>query len=81
MSDADELIAALQPVTEAFRSLGIRHYVGGSVASSFHGAIRFTMDVDLVCELPLADLSLPPPRNHIAGSSPGGYRISPRNGS
>lgn len=51
MSDADELIAALQPVVEVLCSLGIRHYVGGSVASSFHGAIRSTMDVDLVCEL------------------------------
>jgi hypothetical protein len=51
VSDAYELIAALQPVTEACRSLGIRHYVGGSVASSFHGAIQSTMIVDLVCEL------------------------------
>lgn len=51
MSEADDLIAALLPVTEVFRSLGVRHYVGGSVASSFHGAIRSTMDVDLVCDL------------------------------
>ena len=29
----------------------IPHDIGGSVASSFHGATRSTMDVDLVCEL------------------------------
>lgn len=48
MSDYDDLVAALSPVSAAFTKLGIRHYVGGSVASSFHGASRSTMDVDLV---------------------------------
>lgn len=57
MSEADDLIAALLPVTEVFRSLGVRHYVGGSVASSFHGAIRSTMDVDLVCDLEASQVS------------------------
>ena len=51
MSDVDDLIAALEPVIEAFRKLGVRHYVGGSVASTIHGAIRSTMDVDVVCDL------------------------------
>jgi hypothetical protein len=51
MSDANSLIAALAPVVQILRELGIRHFVGGSVASSFHGATRSTMDVDLVCEL------------------------------
>ena len=50
MSELDDLVAALAPVVAAFRQLKIRHYVGGSVASSFHGAARSTMDVDLVCE-------------------------------
>lgn len=54
MSEADDLQAALGPVTEAFRMLGIRFFVGGSVASSFHGAIRSTMDVDLVCTITAA---------------------------
>jgi len=54
MSEADDLQAALSPVTEAFRMLGIRFFVGGSVASSFHGAIRSTMDVDLVCTITAA---------------------------
>ena len=51
MSDAADLLAALAPVAAAFRRLGVRHFVGGSVASTIHGAIRSTMDVDLVCEL------------------------------
>lgn len=51
MSDFDDLIAAIEPVVAALRRLGVRHYVGGSVASTFHGAIRSTMDVDLVCAL------------------------------
>lgn len=57
MSDGDDLIVALQPVAEAFRRLGVRFYVGGSVASTFHGAIRSTMDVDLVCDLAEADVA------------------------
>lgn len=51
MFDADEMLLALEPVARALKSAGIRFYVGGSVASSFHGALRSTMDVDLVCEL------------------------------
>lgn len=51
VAELDDLIAALSPVVAAFQSLNVRHYVGGSVASSFHGASRSTMDVDLVCEL------------------------------
>ena len=51
MSELDDLVAALSPVVSALRSLQIQHYVGGSVASSFHGAARSTMDVDIVCEM------------------------------
>ena len=51
MSGSDDLVDALATVVAAFRKLGIRHFVGGSVASSFHGATRTTMDVDVVCEL------------------------------
>lgn len=52
MSDTADLVAALAPVSTAFRRLGVAHFVGGSIASTFHGAIRSTMDVDLVCDLP-----------------------------
>ena len=51
MSDFDDLLSALEPVVAALRRLGVRHYVSGSVASTLHGAIRSTMDVDLVCGL------------------------------
>lgn len=51
MSESDDLVDALSPVVAAFEKLRIPHYVGGSVASSFHGAARSTMDVDLLCEL------------------------------
>lgn len=51
MSDTEDLIAALEPVVRALRELQVPHYVGGSIASSFHGATRATMDVDLVCGL------------------------------
>lgn len=51
LSQPEELVAALAPVVSALNELKVRHYVGGSVASSFHGALRSTMDVDIVCEL------------------------------
>ncbi len=49
--ETDDLIDALSPVVAAFNDLKIPHYVGGSIASSYHGATRSTMDVDLVCEM------------------------------
>ena len=51
LNEADELVDALGPVVEALAKLGVAYYVGGSVASSYHGATRSTMDVDLVSEL------------------------------
>ncbi|GAB5439657.1 MAG: hypothetical protein Fues2KO_00060 [Fuerstiella sp.] len=51
MSEYDDLVAALSPVSVALTKLGIRHYVGVSVASSFHGASRSTMDVDIVADM------------------------------
>jgi hypothetical protein len=51
LTEPDDLVVALRPVVQSLIGLGIRFYVGGSVASSFHGAVRSTMDVDLLCEL------------------------------
>ncbi len=51
MNGGTDLIAALAPVAAVLNQPGVRFYVGGSVACSFHGAARSTMDVDLVCEL------------------------------
>ena len=57
MTESDDLLDALMPVVEALQTLKIRHYVGGSIASSFHGATRSTMDVDLVTEFDEASVS------------------------
>ena len=51
VSDPNEMVAALKPVAEALSLLRIPHYVGGSVASSYHGAVRSTMDIDIVCQM------------------------------
>lgn len=46
-----EILAALEPVVEAFEGLGVPYYLVGSIASSAYGMGRATMDVDLVCDL------------------------------
>lgn len=51
MADSDELIQALDPVLRELDRLHVSYYVGGSVASTFHGAARSTLDVDLMAEL------------------------------
>ncbi len=51
MSDNPGLIEALEPVARVLQALKVRFYIGGSVASSFHGASRSTLDVDLVADL------------------------------
>lgn len=48
---APDLLAALGPLLDAMRGLGVRHYVGGSIASSAHGVARASIDADVVAEL------------------------------
>ena len=43
--------AATAPVADVLERLGVRYYIGGSVASSMHGVGRSTMDVDIVAQL------------------------------
>lgn len=50
MSEPD-LLVALAPVLEALRRVGVRHFVGGSIASSAHGVPRASIDADVVAEL------------------------------
>ena len=45
MNGFDDFVKALQPIARAFTELQVPYFVGGSVASSFHGAMRSTMDV------------------------------------
>ena len=56
MSNSTDLLAALKPVADALAKLGANFFVGGSVASSFHGASRSTMDVDIVANIQRADV-------------------------
>lgn len=51
MSESNLLIAALLPVANVLKEIGVAFFVGGSVASSFHGASRATLDVDIVVNL------------------------------
>jgi len=46
-----DVFAAMAPVVAVFEELGVRYHVGGSLASSAHGAPRSTRDVDLVADL------------------------------
>jgi hypothetical protein len=48
---ASDLVSALRPVADAFDALGVRYYLGGSVASSAHGIARASLDADLVAAL------------------------------
>lgn len=50
MIDSD-LLAALEPVVEALEDLGVRYYIGGSVAGSVHGVPRGSIDADVIAEL------------------------------
>lgn len=51
MTSPSELVRALGPLVHELRRLGVQHYIGGSVASSIHGAARSTLDVDVAAEL------------------------------
>lgn len=48
---ASDLLAALTPLIDALDELGVRHYIGGSVASSAHGVPRASIDADVVADL------------------------------
>lgn len=44
-------------VTQTFERLGIRYAVGGSFASSLHGVMRSTLDVDIVADMRLEHIA------------------------
>ncbi len=46
-----DIVIATRPVVEAFETLHIAYYIGGSVASSAYGMARATMDVDMVAAI------------------------------
>jgi hypothetical protein len=46
-----DILAALDPVMQAFEKIGVPYYIGGSIASSAFGIARATLDVDLIADL------------------------------
>ena len=58
MSENPGLVEALEPVAKALQFMDVCFYVGGSVASSYHGASRSTLDVDLVADLKRKNVDL-----------------------
>jgi hypothetical protein len=50
MLDTDAFAATLI-VTHLFDALDVLYVIGGSVASTAHGSVRTTLDVDLVADL------------------------------
>lgn len=46
-----EPVAVTLQVTEAIERLGVPYVIGGSMASTAHGRIRTTLDVDIVADL------------------------------
>jgi hypothetical protein len=52
-----DLIAAIEPLTKAFKKLGVSYYIGGSIASSAYGFARATLDVDMVSDLKIEKVS------------------------
>jgi hypothetical protein len=52
-----EPIAVTAKVIDVFEKLGIPYLLGGSFASTIHGIIRTTLDVDLVAEMQLEHIS------------------------
>lgn len=54
---AGDLADALNLLAEAFKKLGIRYAIGGSVASSVRGIARATRDLDIVAGIQAANAS------------------------
>jgi hypothetical protein len=53
-----DIIAALIPLVDTFRQLGINYHIGGSIASSAYGIARATLDIDVVADLSLRQAPL-----------------------
>jgi len=70
LDDQSELIQALGPVIECFDKYEIDYFIGGSVASSHHGAARSTLDVDLSASLGEENIA------QIVSSFSGDYYVS-----
>jgi hypothetical protein len=50
VSDGREAEEVVERLADLFDSLGIRYALGGSIASSLYGTVRFTQDADVAVE-------------------------------
>ena len=55
--NSPDLLLAVKPVVNAFKALSIPYYIGGSIASSLYGMARATMDVDIVAQMTLPQVT------------------------
>lgn len=51
-----EPIKVTLAITEVFETLGIRYFIGGSMATAAHGVARSTLDVDLIADISESDI-------------------------
>jgi hypothetical protein len=65
-----EPIAVTMVVIDALDGLGVRHAIGGSLASAVHGVVRATMDADLVADLHIDDVEPSCPRSSSFNRQP-----------
>lgn len=66
-----DVLAALSPIARTLTWLGVRYYVGGSLASSVRGVPRSSLDVDVAAEL------LPPHAEPLAAALAREFYVSP----
>lgn len=52
-----DVLSALTPLLESLDALGVRFYIGGSLASSVHGVPRASIDADVVADLEAAHVT------------------------
>ena len=52
-----DILQAVEPVISAFDKQSIPYYIGGSIASSVYGIARATMDVDIVADIRIENIS------------------------
>ena len=52
-----DILTAIKPVVDAFNKLSITYYIGGSIASSIYGTARATLDVDIIADITLDQVS------------------------
>lgn len=54
---APDILQAVEPVISAFDKQSIPYYISGSIASSVYGIVRATMDVDIVADIRIENIS------------------------